>query len=188
MTTTQQSRVLILDSTVAAIEQFGLSRFTMEDVARRSCLTRQTVYRHFGSRSDLIEAVIHREEDRLLRGLEAEFATADTMEAALESGIAYSIAVIRNHAVLRRLLEHEPREVLPFLTTGAGATVERAANRVGDLISQRIDAPADDVRAAADAFVRLVTSYALTPSPRPDHRVAGQLARMIASGLPGENT
>ncbi len=76
----------LLDAALSTIERHGVARFTMEDVGRSAGLTRQTVYRYFPSRPALIDAVVERREQLLLKGLEAEFTEADTLADAFASG------------------------------------------------------------------------------------------------------
>jgi AcrR family transcriptional regulator len=55
----------ILRAAEAAIEHFGLHRFTMGDVARGSGVRRQALYEHVGSRDDLVRAVLAAKARRL---------------------------------------------------------------------------------------------------------------------------
>lgn len=173
----------IVDAAVAVIERFGLTRFTMEDVAEGANLTRQTIYRYFPSKPALIEAIIDREKDALLSGLASEFATADTVEAALALGSRFAMTTITNHPVLVRLLEHEPEAILPYLTTGAGDSFDTAATGVGVLLADRADVPIGVARPIADVFVRLVVSYALTPSVDSVERVSATISTLITAAL-----
>ena len=47
----------ILDATFRALQDFGLTRLTVEDVAQRAGLSRQTVYRYFPSKDHLMIAL-----------------------------------------------------------------------------------------------------------------------------------
>ena len=64
-------RQRLLDGALRCVASIGLGRLTVEDVAEASAVSRQTVYRYFGSRDALIEAVILREEQVLLARLTA---------------------------------------------------------------------------------------------------------------------
>ncbi|MCQ7029827.1 TetR/AcrR family transcriptional regulator, partial [Escherichia coli] len=56
----------ILDGAMSQAEEFGLRRFTMDDVARRVGVSRVTVYRYFPKKDQLIEAILLRELRRFL--------------------------------------------------------------------------------------------------------------------------
>ncbi|MGH2695694.1 MAG: TetR/AcrR family transcriptional regulator, partial [Actinomycetota bacterium] len=62
-TTGESTRARILDAAFEAVSTFGLSRLTMDDVARLAGLVRQSVYRYFGSKDELIVALVVREEE-----------------------------------------------------------------------------------------------------------------------------
>ena len=55
----------ILDATLDVVSRVGLARLALDDVARQAGVSRQTVYRYFGSRDGLVRAVILREEQIL---------------------------------------------------------------------------------------------------------------------------
>lgn len=65
----QRSVAAILDA-VAAVLAVN-PRASMADIAARAGLTRQTVYAHFSSREALVDALIDRATDQILRTLDA---------------------------------------------------------------------------------------------------------------------
>lgn len=173
-----------MDAAMEAVERFGLARFTMDDVARNAGMARQTVYRYFTNRDALIQAVIHREEDLLLTGLRAGFTSAESLVSAVDTGAQLVLAALRAHPVLQMLLEREPDQLLPFLTTQATTTVRRAAAELAaGLAAFRPEAERALVDAAADLFVRAMISHVLTPSERPDARIAAEIAVLIDRSL-----
>ena len=70
----------ILDAALALAAASGLRHLTMEDVARRAGVGRMTVYRRFGSRDALLDALAGREARRCLAELDA----ASPIDAPLE--------------------------------------------------------------------------------------------------------
>ena len=66
----------ILEAAFDCIGDIGLSRMTMEDVARRAGCTRQTVYRYFPSKDHLVMALVVREEDRFIEETRRAFSAA----------------------------------------------------------------------------------------------------------------
>src|SRR3954462_5164187 len=69
----------ILAGAVEHAEDFGMRRFTMDDVARRVGVSRVTVYRYFPKKDRLIEAVLLREMRRFLREVDGAVASCQTL-------------------------------------------------------------------------------------------------------------
>src|SRR5205809_5485064 len=95
----------ILDAAFAAVRDFGVTRLTVEDVAQRAGLSRQTVYRYFPSKDHLMVALVSREEDRLLDGVRAVFAEHDDLRTAIGESTRFVLRFAREHPLLDRLLE-----------------------------------------------------------------------------------
>lgn len=178
----------LLDGALDAIGRFGITRFTMEDVGRAAGTTRQTVYRYYPTRTALIDAVIVRQEQRLLDGFTAEFAVADGLAEALRGGVALIVGLLRADPVLRSLLEREPGATLPYLTVDAAGTLERAGAAVHDLLAGAVrdDIPRHTVLSAGDALVRLIVSYVLAPQDLTDRQIADRVTAVILPSLTGD--
>lgn len=65
----------ILDAAVAVIAERGVTA-PMEDIARRACVSKQTIYNHYGSKADLLRAVTSRRVVEITASLE----TPDAVE------------------------------------------------------------------------------------------------------------
>ena len=61
MTSSAATRERILEVAPEVLRRFTLAKFGMEDVARGAGIARQTVYKHFSSRDDLLIAMYVRE-------------------------------------------------------------------------------------------------------------------------------
>src|SRR5437764_1000020 len=90
-TTTQR----LLDAALAEFEKRGISRATMEGIARRAGVTRVTVYRRFADKETLARAVIMREGDRFFADLSRAVATRATLEERIVEGFAFTLAAAR---------------------------------------------------------------------------------------------
>ncbi|MFT5695237.1 MAG: AcrR family transcriptional regulator [Myxococcota bacterium] len=66
----QQTRALILDAALAEIADVGLSGLRIEHVARKSGVTRPTVYAHFPTREDFLRELQVRTEGSALHALQ----------------------------------------------------------------------------------------------------------------------
>lgn len=82
----------ILHAAEEAIEHFGLHRFTMGDVAKRSGVRRQGLYEQVGSRDDLVRAVLAA-KGRALHERSAEvIARQATFADKLVEGLLFIVA------------------------------------------------------------------------------------------------
>src|SRR5947209_2478713 len=116
----------ILDATFRALQDFGLSRLTVEDVAQRAGLSRQTVYRYFPSKDHLMIALVSREEERMLDGVRGAFAEHDDLETAVARSTSFVLQLARAHPLLDLLLESDQQAFLPYVTTRAQPAIVRA--------------------------------------------------------------
>jgi AcrR family transcriptional regulator len=66
-----QTRDVILEVALAEIAELGLSGIRIEHIARKSGVTRPTVYAHFPTREDFLRALQARTENSALRALES---------------------------------------------------------------------------------------------------------------------
>lgn len=182
-TTGESTRARILDAAFEAVSTFGLSRLTVDDVARLAGLARQSVYRYFGSKDELIVALVVREEEAFLDGVREAHAGHTDLEAAMREAVLFCLRTLREHPLLNRLLASEPESLLPYLSTRAGPVVARAREVLEDLAAERVGVRSGLVHRTADVAVRAIISYALTPSEDDPEDVARELARILASAL-----
>jgi AcrR family transcriptional regulator len=173
----------ILQAAFDCIRDVGLSRTTVEDVARAAGLSRQTIYRYYASKDQLVTALVLREEEKLLDGIRAAFAARTGLEDALRDSIVFCLRFAREHPLLDRLLASDPETLLPHLTTKSGPVIDRAREVLIKLAGTKAWVRADLYREAADAAVRVVISHVLAPPKRRVEDVAGDLARILALAL-----
>ena len=181
-----ETRDRIVDAAFRAVERFGLSRFTMDDVAGLAGVSRQSVYRYFDSKDALIVALVYREEEAFIDGVRDAHSRHQELEDAMREAILFCLRTAREHPLLDRLLESEPDALLPFLTTRGGGVIGRARAVIEDLATQRDQLDPELVHRTADLAVRAIVSYTLTPSDDPPEDVAREIARILVSGTKGD--
>src|SRR5919109_1674305 len=98
------TRARILDAAFEAVRDFGVSRTTVEDVAQRAGLSRQTVYRYFPSKEHLVLALVLREEETFIEGTRRAFSSEGGLEEAFVEAITFCLNYAREHPLLDRLL------------------------------------------------------------------------------------
>lgn len=156
----------ILDAALALFVEFGLRRTTMEDVAQRAGMGRATVYRRFGDKDQLVQAVILRECQQQLALIESRLsAMTSHLDAMLEAFVLAVIGAWR-HPLLARLLASEPEDILPYLTVRLPQLVTFSRLYLATQISKGqqagglSDRPAEEI---AELLLRLVQSLVLSP-------------------------
>jgi AcrR family transcriptional regulator len=177
------TRSRILDAALAAVTTFGLSRFTMDDVARAAGTSRQTVYRYFDSKDDLVMAVVYREEEAFVQGVRDAFGRHGDLETAMREAMLFCLRAVREHPLLDRLLASEPEVLLPYLTTRGAGVVARGRAALEELVGGRADVRHELVHRAADVAARIIVSYALTPSEDPPEDIARETARLLVTAV-----
>ncbi len=76
-------RDLILDAVDSLLAKYGYGKMTMEDVARRVGIGKGTIYLHFPSKEELALAHTDRIAETVVRKLEAEASSSDTVDRRL---------------------------------------------------------------------------------------------------------
>lgn len=177
------TRARILEAAFRSVSVYGLARFTMDDVARAAGVSRQTVYRYFESRDDLVLGLVAREEEVFLDGARAAFTAHHRLEDAMEQALLFSLRAAREHPLLDRLLAAEPEALLPYLTIRGGPLLARARAVLEELLRGRADVRPELLHRAVDLAVRAVVSYTLTPTEDHPQAVARETAGILAAAL-----
>ena len=146
--------------------RFGLRRANVEEIARRSDVSRITVYRRFASKTQLLRAVVM--EDLL--GALAEFDGALFAEGAfgarVEEAVLLMVRRLRGDALLSTVLRSDPGPALRSLTIDGRVAFDflrdLVAARIGELES-RGEIPPVDAQRTAEILVRLGYSFVLFP-------------------------
>lgn len=154
----------ILDAALALSAASGIRNLTMDDVARRAGVGRMTVYRRFGDKARLVEALAVRESRRCLAEMDAATRPDAPLEQQAVEGFVTAMRLAREHPLLNRLARHEPASVLAafvddegFIFGAARAFVAarlRAAQEAG-LVGKLA------VEETAELLVRLGLSFVL---------------------------
>ena len=190
-TATTEDRVL--GATLRCITRFGLSKTTLDDVARESGVSRATIYRAFpGGRETLFDTLLTSEIGRFFEVLRAELDATDDLEDLLVAGVGGAMRFLLDHEALRSIVSLEPVLLVPQLVFHRLDTVLELATAFAVPHLERHLSP-DDAEAAAEHLVRIVLSYTLHPSARVDPHDEGSVRALVrrhvlpgvATGAPG---
>ena len=179
------TRDRLLDATLACIARVGLAKTTLDDVAREAGCARATLYRYFPGKQPLVAAVVTREATRLGASLALATSECDTLEDAVVAAIVTAVDALDHHHALQYVLLVEQEVLLPHLAFHRADDFLRDASAlVAPAIAPFL--PAGREERAAEWLVRIVLSYACSPSPAVDLRDAGSVRCLVADFiLPG---
>ncbi len=151
----------ILDAALELAAASGVKNLTMDDVATRAGVGRMTVYRRFGDRAALVEALGVRECRRCLAQLEAGLdLTADPAEQVAEGFVA-AMRIAREHPLLNRLARVEPETVVRTLAADGGLIFTLMREFAAARISAGAGLDRTSAVEAAETLVRLCVSFVL---------------------------
>src|SRR2546421_4407930 len=95
----------------------------MDDVARAAGCARQSIYKHFATKDELLTALFAREVERYLLALEHMLAERGRHASDLEEAFAYTLGYLRGHPLVGRILA-DPKGMLSVLALGGGSVPE----------------------------------------------------------------
>lgn len=178
------ARERLLDAALEVAELHGLSRMSVGDVAKRAGLSRQTLYKHFGSREDLVAQTVLREAGRIVEAVVAAAEAHDDPITSLEAAIVAALEELRGHPLLDRLLATEPETLLPLLVEGQGSVLVAVDLVCRQMLEGRMPELApEQIVAGSDLLSRMLVSYAVRPPVQPADEVARFLSTAIVAGV-----
>jgi AcrR family transcriptional regulator len=109
-----------IEATLACIARHGLSKTTIDDVAREAGCSRATLYRYFGGKQDLVRRVVGAEAERVTGALRVAAADAATLEDAVVAVLLVAGREVTQNPALRFVADNECEILLPHLTFAGG--------------------------------------------------------------------
>jgi AcrR family transcriptional regulator len=155
-------RVRIADAATRCVARTGVTKTTVDDVAREAGCSRATVYRTFpGGKEEVVAAVVDTEVARLFSAVAVAMGAAEDLEDAVVAGILTAASAMAGHAALGYVLDNEPGVLLPYLCFAAMDRVIAAAARFAAPFLVRWLDPEAAGR-VADFSTRVLLSYLAT--------------------------
>jgi AcrR family transcriptional regulator len=156
----------ILDAALELAAASGLRHLTMDDVAKRAGVGRMTVYRRFGAKATLLDALAVREARRCIATIARALDPSAPLDERLTELFVATLKVIREHPLLERLARVEPEALLLELTRDDSAVFRLVLEFLVGLIvaaQQTGDLPRADPSPLAELALRLGASFVLMP-------------------------
>jgi len=152
----------ILDATVQEAAANGLRRLSVDDVARRADTTRMTVYRRFGRREQLIEAMAVRETRRFIAAVGAAIAAFPAIEDQGPEAFVVGLRFMHDHPVARRVIESEPEAIVQILEAENGLIFTMGRDFVAEGL-RAVGAGHAHSDLVAETLARIFVSFLLLP-------------------------
>lgn len=182
------ARESLLDAAYTALGRRPWSAVRMVDVAASAGVSRQTLYNEFGSKEGLARALVRREADGYLAGVERALAAHTDPRDRLTATAEWMAAAARDNALVRAMLtgcwsERLPTPTLSAVPSSSAVPAQRRAD--GPLPS-----PRDFVQIVRDRAVTVLAGPAAAAADTAELVRSCELAVRVAlscvAAPPGE--
>jgi AcrR family transcriptional regulator len=142
--------------------------FTVDELAKRVGLSRVTIYRHFSSKNQVLDAVVLHELRKFMDEIEEVVDEYDSLEEKVVEGFVYALSLLRSHTLLQRLLRTEPELIVPLLTTQGAPIIDAGREFIagfarGAAKDGQLGIDEDKLAILSEMLARLIVSVVLTP-------------------------
>jgi len=152
----------LVDATLACIARHGLTKTTIDDIAREAGCSRATVYRYARNKRELASRALRSESERILGACRAAADIEPTLEDAVYAIFVVAGRELSQHAALRFVADHEPEIILPHLTFAGG---DRFLRNVADALAPSLERfLGERAHRAAEWITRLGLAMWLSPT------------------------
>jgi AcrR family transcriptional regulator len=170
----EAARVLLRDTLLDAarelLRDYEWADLKMADIASAAGVSRQTLYKEFGSRQAFAQAYILREADEFLAAVEsAMVAHREDPRRALGAAVEVFLTAAAEEPLIKAIVAGDNSDgLLALVTNQAGPVLHGATERLAAfLIEQWPHADADALVLVAKYLVRLAISHAASPDGTP---------------------
>jgi AcrR family transcriptional regulator len=172
-------RDTLLDAARELLGDRPWAQISMAEVARAAGVSRQTLYKEFGSRDEFAQAFVIREGARFLDAVERAIELhLDDPSAAVAAGLEVFLSAAAEDPLVALLLADDGTGgMLPLITTQSRPVLVWASMRLGEAMRAGWPhANDEDVELLADSVVRLAISYVTMPRDSPAATAAAAAA------------
>ncbi|MGB2756484.1 MAG: helix-turn-helix domain-containing protein [Acidimicrobiia bacterium] len=145
-----------VEATLRCLARYGYAKTTVDDIAREAGVSRATIYRVIGGKSQLFDRALIAEVMRIRDHAATIAASATTLADHVVSMLVATSRELREHAVLNALLGHEPDAIVSYVSVHGEAFVQAAINVFAPVFTRF--ATERDARAISEALTRISIS------------------------------
>jgi len=179
----------LLDAAESCFSKFGLTKTTMEDVAKAAGMSRATVYRYFKNRDDLLMGVVEREARGAAAEIERRLRGIRNPGEYIVEGIVQALDIVPKRPALSMLFLADTVGMASRLLTTSERMVDIALELVVPVIepARRKGLLRDNVETEVmiEWTFRIISSFLTVPSPLADseEEMRALLRRMLLPAL-----
>lgn len=180
----------VLDAAYDITVTTGWNSVRMTMLADRVGVSRQTLYKEFGSKEEVGRALVLREAGRLIEGVTDQIRRHDDVPGAIHAALSYALERSAASPLLRAVLTSGSGgmcgdSLLPIITVQSRSLISSATALLSDYLRARTPGLRDeDAETIAGALVRLTASHLMLPL-EPPGQAAARLTRLAVSALGG---
>lgn len=168
---TQHARVI--DAALDCLSLYGLSKTTVDDIAKAASISRATVYRLFpGGKQALIDELCQRELQAFVAELVEVTSGVHDLDELLVTAISFASCALLEHPVVSHLMRREPEALIALLTFDRFDAALELIRSVGSPLAVRF-VDRQTAEELSEWVARMVVSLAFAPGfVDPSDRVA----------------
>ncbi len=174
----------VLDEAYAVTVEDGWEHVRMTTLATRVGVSRQTLYKEFGSKDEVGEALVVREAERFHAGVIEHADEHEDIADSVRAAITFTLRHGAANPLLRTVLagsQSGEQSLLPYITTGSGPLLDATIALVREHLRTRDPELAPEhLDTLADTIVRLSVSHLLRPSA-PVETTADRITRLVGA-------
>ncbi|WP_406134845.1 TetR family transcriptional regulator [Streptomyces sp. NBC_01089] len=172
----------VLNAAYHLVAADGWGKLRLAAVARAAGVSRQTLYNEFGSKEAIGEALIQRELEGFLLGIQQELdAHRGDLEAAATAGVGFTLRQAVDNSLIKAVLlaaRGGEDDLLAYLTTRAEPVFDTAMAMLDAYATDAWpEVDADSRSLAVETIVRLTVSHIVQPAASPEES-ARRIARI----------
>lgn len=185
----EERREQLLDATLRLIAAHGYGGASMEAVAREADIAKTVVYDAFGSRHELLKALLEREQERVLSAIAAAMPTpplSGDPGQLLTAGVTAVLEAVRRHPDTWRLILLPAEGTPPAVRAEVDRHRDRILHQLEPMVAwgaERLGLGHLDHELAAEAILALVENAARLTLTQPRRYSPERIARFSADLL-----
>ncbi|MER3396399.1 MAG: hypothetical protein C4318_08265 [Acidimicrobiia bacterium] len=171
----------IYDAALKCFARNGVSKTSIEEIAKVAGCSRATIYRHFKSKESIVAGAIRWEAAKFFSALEKRLEGFSNLEELFVTCATTAEEFIGGHSVIPTIVEGEPELLLPHVALDAPLVVKVSTDFLApyvDSLMVRGDIDRDNPSEIAEWIVRTVLGFLLVPSRRFDLGNKDDMARL----------